>query len=257
MSLNQEAENIIYKYLTDAMSKEDILAFDKYSKDELFMKELYKQSKIVNSLDTNRDNEVRSFISGLEGNNSEVNQAELKKESNVSKSSSKSSLIKILLLLLGIFLIGLVIGKNITKKNNASNLFAELYMPYPVEEIQRGTDSQLSLNYKEALKLYKKKEYSNALNLFKLENPVTNQNKLYQSICHMEQKEFVKADIILGKLSKVSDLRIAHEAQWYSVLSALVTKDEAKLKETIDVVLTNPKHPFYQSAIELNSKINK
>lgn len=255
MPLSLEAQNLIHKYLTDTMSEEDMLAFDKYSKDELFMKALYKQSKIVKSVDTIRDNEVRSFISSLEVNKDNKDKLGDASKAGIKETNRKNKGIKLLLLFLTIFIAGYFVGNKFLKKDAAPNLFAEYYKPYPVAEVQRGTDSQLSSNYKEALKCYRNKEFSKALNLFKLENPVTNQNKLYQSICLIEQKEFAEANIILDELSKISDLPIAHEAQWNSVLTALVAGNEENIKRHLDIILNNSKHPFYQSAIDLKSKM--
>ena len=107
-----------------------------------------------------------------------------------------------------------------------------------------------------ALRLYNKKNYSEAMNVFaaiESKEPLNQEAKFYLGQCLLQLDKTTQA---IKTLSEVSgDYRA--EALWYSALAYLKTEDEENCLKQLDLIVENEKdQAFVLKATELKNKLS-
>jgi len=247
---------LIKKFLDDALSSSDKIEFDALLEDVAFKKELNIQANLIHTLHENRRNDLESLLAEAKEELGEYKPIKAK----LDKSKDRTTKGKIISLFIAAFLaLGIYFGINkfINKTSSTDNLYAELYTPYPPENLERGEKSDYPEIYVEAMYAYADGEYQKALNQLEKLNPQTDKSNLYKAICLIELNRNNESVVILDALKKNSeDTSIRQQADWYLLINALKSKDNEQVHEIASAIINKSNHIFKDKAEKVLKALN-
>ncbi|WP_298548627.1 hypothetical protein [uncultured Aquimarina sp.] len=244
MERTQELFEKIEGYLTQTLSKEEVLAFEKeMAEDSELKRELEKQRelhKVLSDKDTLDFKEKLQKIS-----------AEIKKEQ--SRSNTYFSYWKIAASIIIILGVGTLLWNNLNKTNNFSDLYASYYKPYPVEDVTRGDTTN---EWEEIVKNYSEGNYDSVISkLEKTNSFITSERiRLYLGNSYLNTGKEREALLQFEMISDAS--RYRETANWYRALTHLKLGETNKSLEILKEII-NYNGIYKEKAMQLKAELSE
>lgn len=223
-------------YLNDTLSEPQKKSFEK---------EILANSKLKNEVEKHR--ELHLQLKNFDVLDFRKKLLEIESQTKIKNVVSKGNLrylkpaVATILLLIGLSLVWLFLN------NSQKNLFEKYYQPYPIEDVTRGEQDDLSF---EITKKYNESEYQEIvqhLEMLVRDFPKNDLFKLYLGNSYLNLNEEDKA---ISVFSDISQNIYKEEALWYTTLSYLKTNNIQNVKSEIDKVIQYD-GIYKQNALEL------
>lgn len=250
MKISELDNDLITKYLTGTLNASDEALLKSKLNNEDFRAELETQAELLDALEVAEEDLIRDEL--------------LKADSTGTATTTSSSARppakqgKLLYILLGGLLALSIFGvlKHFLEKAPASDpiQMAEMYAtPYPPRDVYRSVveDKESDVQVKDAMKAYTKKQYDEALELFKKVSPQTEEIEMYTVNCLIAKKEYAAAKVLIPNLLKSPYQDLAQNAEWYLAICELGLKNVSVAKQHLQTIKANPSHSFRDRAIKL------
>ena len=231
--MNEQDLILIEKYLDTSLNKDEKDLFDeKINKAPHFKEEVMFQQSIITSLKVqekvNLKDDLRQMLKEVK------NSQKLKKENVMTTYTKKMLKIAAVFALMIIATIGYLY----LKPTQQEKLFHAYYEPFPEDPMTRGDKID---TYDEAMKLYGKGEYKEAIPLFQqitTENSDNLRYYLFLGNCYLNTNNIELALNSFTKVLETEDTLVKTHADWYIALCHLKANDKEKALKQLNKIKT-------------------
>jgi tetratricopeptide (TPR) repeat protein len=237
--------DLIEAYLRGTLDEQALAAFQKRREDDPeFDREVIDYSQIINRI---RSTHEQDFMNKLRHWDSEI---ENRQEAKVIP-FRRIFLIAASVLLLAIA--GLYVFRN--SQSDHEQLFQEYFQPYENVISERSGKND---NQQKGMELYDQKKYEEAIVLLKLAIMEDSDNaslKSYLGIAYLAAGHAQEAKTTFDAIVKNDRSLFKEVAEWNLAMTYLKLDDEASMKRTLEGIIQQKDHLYYQQAKDLLKRL--
>jgi len=248
MQITDKQYDLIQKFMRNELNESEQTLFNESLKNLDFKKELNDQARILNAIETSKDQELRSFLNDIDV--SELGETKSDKSTSTKISEPKGKVLPSWLkyaLILIIVISTFFLIRNSLSKQSEPDLFAAYYEK-PMAMNGRGTTGDVI--FSKAIVAYQEGNFAESNAQLSTLSENNNDALYYASISKLELGKYREA--IAGfKTLKTKNTKYSSDADWFMALTYLKMNKVNDCKDQLNLIVSDSNHPYKTKATQL------